>query len=66
MFHHGNEGEPLTMDDAPHLAEAPLGLDDFRVLAVDEGPAGVGAVEATTDVDIRDRPCFGCPARSSG
>jgi transposase len=51
VFHHGDEGEPLTMDDAIGLAEALLGLDGFRVLTVEETPAEVVVtVETTADV----------------
>ena len=70
------------MQNGSGLAEALLGLDGFRVLTVQEGPAElVLTVESTADfagctscgvlaeahdrlqVDVRDLPCFGRPAR---
>lgn len=38
LFEGCDDGRPLTMNDGIGLAEALLGLDGFRVLAVDEGP----------------------------
>ena len=73
------------MENGSGLAEALLGLDGFRLLAVQESPAElVLTVETTADfagctscgvlaeahdrlrVDLRDLPCFGCPARPCG